>query len=348
LSAGGPRRVLVTGASGFVGAWIARGLHEGGYRVRALHRRTPPPEALVELAARGLEVRRGDLTQEPDARAAVEGQEAVVHAAGLASDWGPEQRFLQHNVEATVWLLEAARQAACRLFVFVGSVSVHGFGPHRRTTEQGPYYPLISFYQTTKRQAEESVLAADGPQMRTVVLRPANVYGPGDATTFYRLLAAQRRGIRGTLGGGRRLTSVIYVEDLVQAVVRVLENEAAAGQVFNIASGEEVRWAELLGYTASLLGVRPWLELPVALARVLAPLLEGVYRLFGIRTDPPLTRYRVAHVAHDFDFSIEKARRLLGWSPQVDWKEGLRRTVAAFLKDRGGAEEISRPYRMYS
>jgi nucleoside-diphosphate-sugar epimerase len=337
----GTRRVLVTGASGFIGGWIARGLHERGYAVRALYRRERPPARLAALAAAGVEVVRGDLTRDPDARAAVSAQEAVVHAAGLL-DWGPAELFQRLNVEATARLLAEARADGCRVFLYIGSAAVHGFGPHHRSTEQGPYYAPVSAYQTSKRQAEEAVLAANAPGFRTTVLRPANVYGPGDTTTLYRMLAGQERGIRTTLGGGRRLTSVVYIEDLVRAVVLALESEAAAGQVFNITSGEQVSWGELMGYSASLLGVHPWFELPLPVAWVLAGLLSGSYRLLGIRRDPPLTPYRWAHVAHDFDFSIQKARRLLGYRPQVGWREGLRRTVEAYREDQRRARSQSR------
>jgi nucleoside-diphosphate-sugar epimerase len=233
-----------------------------------------------------------------------------------------------------VRLLEEARAAGCGVFVFLGSISVHGFGPHVQTTEEGPYYPLCNPYQRTKKLAEEAVLAANGPGFRTVVLRPADVYGPGDTTTFYRLLSAQERGIRGTLGGGLRLASLVAVEDLVQAVHLALERGQSAGQAFNITGGEPNTWRQLLGYTASLLGVRPWLELPLFVARPAAAVLSAVYAFLGIRQDPPLTPYRVEHVAYDFDFSIEKAQKLLGYSPTVGWREGLARTVAAYRAEK--------------
>ena len=333
----GRRRVLVTGASGFIGGWIARGLHERGYAVRALYRRERLPQQLAALAAAGVEVVRGDLGCEDEVRSAVRAQEAVVHAAGLVTDWGPKELFRRQIVEATQRLAAEARAAGCRVFLYISSAAVHGFGPHHRSTEEGPYYAPVSPYQTSKRLAEEAVLAANASGFRTAVLRPADVYGPGDTTTFYHLLGGQERGIRATLGRGRRLTSVVYIEDLLQAVALALESEAAAGQVFNITSGEQVSWGELMGYTASLLGVHPWFELPLPLGRALAGLLSGCYRLLGIRRAPPLTLYRWAHIAYDFDFSIEKARRLLGYSPQVGWREGLRRMVAAYREDRAMA-----------
>lgn len=333
------RRVLVTGASGFIGGWIARGLAERGYAVRALYRRPRPPAFLERLAAGKVEIERRDLAWPEDARAAVRGMEAVVHAAALASDWGDAELFRRQNVEITVRLVEEARAAGCRVFVYLSSISVHGFGPHVQTNEEGPYYPLGNPYQRTKKQAEEAVLAANGPGFRTVALRPADVYGPGDTTTFYRLLEAQERGIRGTLGGGLRLASLVAVEDLVQAAALALEREQSAGQAFNITGGEPNTWRQLLGYTASLLGVRPWLELPLFVARPVAAVLAAVYGFLGIRRDPPLTPYRVEHVAYDFDFSIEKAQRLLGFSPTVGWREGLARTVAAYRAERQAPQQ---------
>jgi nucleoside-diphosphate-sugar epimerase len=330
----GLRKVLVTGASGFIGGWVARGLAEKGYAVRALYRRPRPPAFLEALAGMGAEVERCDLAWPEDTRAAVRGVQAIVHAAALASDWGDAEAFRRQNVEATMRLLEEARAAGCGVFVFLSSVCVHGFGPHVQTTEEGPYYPLRNPYQRSKKQAEEAVLAANRPGFRAVVLRPANVYGPGDTTTFYRLLDAQEKGIRGTLGGGLRLTSLVAVEDLVQAVGLALECEQGGGQVFNISGGEPNTWRQLLGYTASLLGARPWFELPLFVARPLAAALAAVYAFLGIRKDPPLTPYRVEHVAHDFDFSIEKAQKVLGYKPAVGWREGLARTVAAYRADQ--------------
>jgi nucleoside-diphosphate-sugar epimerase len=323
--------LLITGASGFIGGWLAAGALQRGYRLRAQYRRCTPPPGLAALAGRGVDLVRADLASPGSARGVVAGATRVVHAAGLVRDWAPEAAYETHNLQATVRLCEAARAAGCREFLFVSSIAVHGFGPHRHSTEDGPYYPPISGYQRSKREAEAGVLAAGSRDFRVTVLRPGNVYGPGDTTTFYRLLRAQEQGIRGTLGGGRRLTCPVYVEDFSRAVFLALENQAIGGEVFNITGGEEVRWAELMDWTARLLGVRPWLELPIAVARPLARLLVGLYRLLGLRGEPPLTPYRVEHVAHDFHFSIEKARRLLGFQPQVGWREGLRRTVEAYL-----------------
>jgi nucleoside-diphosphate-sugar epimerase len=334
MASGGFRRILVTGSSGFIGGWTARILVERGYTVRAQYRRSRVPTHLEEIGKRGAELQRRDLTVADEVRKLLHGVEAVVHCAALARDWGYERDYLLHNLEVTKYLVDEARRAGCRVFVFLSSLSVYGFGKHRGSTEEGPFYPHHSGYQRSKKLAEEFVLSSAAPEFRIVVLRSGNAYGPGDTTTFYRLFAAQERGVRGTISGNRALTSPVYVEDLIEAVILALENEAGAGQVFNITSGEEVTWEEMMQYTAELLGVRPWFELPISLAWIAAYLFNGIYRLFRIKSEPVIFPYRVAHIARDYNFSIEKARRVLGYQPKIDWRTGLSRTVAAYKRYR--------------
>ncbi|MBN1835921.1 MAG: NAD-dependent epimerase/dehydratase family protein [Spirochaetales bacterium] len=329
--------VLVTGASGFVGGQAARTLAERGCRVRALYRRAAPPPGLLGLAERGVELVRGDLEEPQTVRRVVQGVERVVHAGGPAQYWGPEELFRRGILEVTLRLLEESRRAGCRVFVYVSSLSVHGFGPHRGSSEEGPYYPLMTPYQRYKREAERAVVAGAEAPLRTLVLRPGDVYGPGDLTTFYRLLHYQRKGVKGVVGRGEHLTSLVYVEDLAEAILRALEKEGVSGEIFNVTGGEEVTWREALDYTASLLGVRPWLNLPVPVARFLVTaVLTPVFALAPLPVGQYLTRYAIEHVVHDFHFSIEKARRLLGYEPRVSWREGLRRTVEAYLEHEPG------------
>jgi len=326
------RKVLITGSSGFIGGWIARILTIRGYAVRAQYRRSRPPQNLEEIRLHGAELKRCDLTAAGDAAAAVRGMDAVVHCAALARDWGYEREYYKQNVEVTANLIDAARQAGVRVFVFLSSLSVHGFGGHRGSTEEGPFYRHVSGYQRSKKAAEQLVLSRNTPEFRVTVLRSGNAYGPGDTTTFYRLLAAQEKGVRGTIGGSRVLTSPIYIEDLVQAVILALEIEAGAGQVFNISSGEAVAWNQMMSHCAGLLGVRPWLEFPVFAAWIAAYLFNGIYRLLRIKAEPVVFPYRVAHITRDYNFSIEKARKVLGFRPQTDWRTGLSKTVAAYRR----------------
>jgi 2-alkyl-3-oxoalkanoate reductase len=326
-------KVLVTGASGFVGGWVARALHARGESVRAVYRRATIPDHLARLVAGGAEVLRQDLGVAGEADAAVREVDAVIHAAARTGDWGTPELFREQNLDITVRLVDAASRAGCRCFVYVSTIAVHGFGPHVDSTEEGPYYPLIHPYQVSKKMAEEHVLSRNSPDLRTTCVRPGIVYGPLDTTTLYRLLEAQRLGVRGTLGGGRSLTCPVYVEDLAEAVLLALGQERSAGEVFDITGGERVTWREFLDHAAELQGARPWIDVPLPVARAAAAVLDGLFGFLRIPASakmPPVTRYRVAQLAYDFHFSIEKARRLLGYLPRVGWQEGLRRAVEAF------------------
>jgi nucleoside-diphosphate-sugar epimerase len=328
------RRVLVTGASGFVGGWIVRVLSKRRIPLRALYRRAEPPEELRALQGRGVELQRGDLAEADAARRAVDGVDAVVHAAGPSQYWGPEGLFRTGIYETTLRLLEQSRAAGVSVFVYLSSLSVHGLGTHRQSTEEGPYYPLITHYQRYKRMTEEAVIAACEPTFRTVALRPGDVYGPGDRTTFYRMVHYQRRGVKAVVGHGRYLTSLVYAEDLAEAVLGALRREEAGGEIINVTGGEEVTWRDVLDRTADLVGAHPWFTLPVPLARfVVRAVLTPFFTLVPLPVGNYLSRYAIEHVVHDFHFDISKARRLLGYRPAVPWREGIRRTVEAYLKE---------------
>jgi nucleoside-diphosphate-sugar epimerase len=279
-------------------------------------------------------VQRRDLSQPGEIEAAVRGIGSIVHAAALVNDWGRLEDFQAINVDLTARLSESARKEGCRVFVYISSVAVHGFGPHVYSCEEGPYYPLFNPYQLTKKMAEELVLSQSDEGFRTCSIRPGNVCGPGDTTTFYPIFSALEKGVMGYLGGGHTLTCPVYIDDLVKAIVLALEKEQSNAEAFNITGGEEVTWHQLLTHVASLLGVRaPRISLPARLAYSVAGLLSTGYRLLGIRSSPPITRYRVAQLINDYHFSIDKARSLLGYVPRVGWQDGMRRTVAAYQED---------------
>jgi nucleoside-diphosphate-sugar epimerase len=326
----------VTGASGFVGGHLAEALQAQGAAVRAVYRREQAPPFLAGLEKKGAEVRRLDLTRAGEAREAVRGMEAVVHAAGLAHYWGPYERFRIHNYDLTVRLLEEARAAGCRVFVYTSSVVVHGFGPHPDTREEGPYLSLWHPYAQTKKMAEEFVLSRNGEGFRTTAIRPANVYGPRDTTITARILQALESGALISIGGGTRRIALVYIDDLVQALILALRCAESGGQAFNIAGGESVSLQEVLEYAFGLMGIRPLrLGLPPFLAFGLAGLLEVVYRRLGARGAPPLARYLVAQLAYDYHFRIDRAREVLGYRPQVGYREGIARTLRSFGRIKG-------------
>ena len=320
------RLAFVTGANGFVGSNLVRGLFREGWSVRGLARETSDLSFLDGL---DVPLVRGDLTDEGALRRGAEGADVVFHVAALASDWGPWRTLHRTNVVGTANVVAAAAAAGARRLVHVSSASVHGFAGYRDRVETDPTPRSPYPYVETKRRAEE-IVRRHG--IEHVIVRPGNVYGPRDRITSLPMLEAMRKGWMGVLDGGRRLTCPTYVGNLVEALVLAADAPCAAGRVYIVTDGLEITWRGWLDALAAALGVAsPRLSLPSGIARRVAFGLEAVYRSVGATAAPPLTRYRVANGANDYHFSVERARRELGWSPRIGLEEACSRTAEWFL-----------------
>jgi 2-alkyl-3-oxoalkanoate reductase len=337
----GPPRIVVTGASGFVGGSVARALVDRGVFVRAVYRRSEPPQALRLLARRGAELVRADLERESCAGALVAGCSSVVHAAAKVLDYGRAGDFERANVETTRSLITAAAEAGCSRFLYVSSIAVHGFGRHVDSTENGPYYPLESAYQRTKFAAENLVRSDGRGRIETVVVRPGLVYGPGDTTTLTPLFDLLVAGRLPRLEGFANLNCPIYIDDLARGIVLALEHPAATGATLDVVSGEKVALGEAIDFAARELRVpSPSRRLGNRAARLIATVGEWASAATGYGFRPPLTRYLVSQLSNDFHFAPQTIEELLGFRAEIEWREGIRRAVADYLGRHPIAAEV--------
>jgi nucleoside-diphosphate-sugar epimerase len=311
---------LVTGGSGFLGRHLARGLAERGDRVRALVR---DPASASELTALGVEVVQGDLTDEASLRRAVAGVDRLFHAAGLVGDWIDRERAVAVNVDGTRRLLEAAVQAGVTRAVHVSSLSVLGTKHHRGTDETGPY-AYGDPYTDTKIESERLALefASDG-RIEVVVIRPGFVYGPGDNHVLGPLVERLRSGRFAFVGDGSKELNTVYVDDVVQAALLADAVPAAAG-IYNITDGRNTTLREFVTCVCAHLGLElPTRQVPAVVARAAAAIMEPVARAAGTKGPPPLSRGRLRFLHYNQRYSIERARRELGYEPRVSYREGL-------------------------
>jgi nucleoside-diphosphate-sugar epimerase len=304
-------RVLVTGATGFVGRALVRRLLADGRQVRAAVR--PGATALpreVETAV------IGDIGPETDWRTALAGVGAIVHLAARAHvlrDSSPDVHALYRavNTLGALRLAEAAAAAGVRRFVFLSSARVHGdHSTGAPFTESSPL-AATDPYGRSKAEAERGLaaLAAAGG-LDPVILRPPLVYGPGARGNFARLVRLVARGVPLPLGAVRNRRSLVFVGNLVDAIVRSLDHPAAARETFMVSDGEDVSTAELVRRIAQAIG-RPARLMPVPV---------GLLRLGGAVTGHSDD---VARLLDDLAVDSSKIRTRLAWRPPYSLDEGL-------------------------
>lgn len=317
-------RALVTGATGFTGGHLARGLARRGYTVRALVR---DPARAGDLAASGVELATGDLRDRSSLDAAARGMDVVFNVAAIYRQAGlATETYRAVNATAVGDVIAAAANAGVRRVVHCSTVGVHGDVEHPPANEDAPLKPG-DVYQETKLEGER--IARDAGQrlgVQVAIVRPTGIYGPGDRRLL-KLFRGVVRGFLPILGRGEIYYHLTYIDDLVEGFRLCGEHPAAAGRTYILAGGEVTTLNELVARIATVAGVRPpRIHLPVWPFWLAGAMCEAICAPFGI--EPPLYRRRVDFYTKSRAFDISRARQEIGYAPEVGLNDGIARTLA--------------------
>lgn len=317
------KKVLVTGATGFTGSHLAEELVNQGYQVRALAR---PKKDTTKLEKLGIEIVRGNLTEKDTLPAAVKNVDTVYHIAAVFREQNvPHQYFFDVNVGGTKNLLEVARDAGVRRFVHCSTVGVQGEIKNPPARETDPYGPG-DYYQQSKVEGEKLALQFfKENDIEGVVFRPVGIYGPGDRR-FLKIFKFVNSGGFRMIGRGDVLYHLTFVKDLARGIILCGEKKEAVGEIFTLGGNEYVPLTEYIQLLAEALGVpAPTKKMPLWPVWVGAVICEAL--CYPLRISPPLYRRRLDFFTKDRAFDISKAKKLLGYNPQVDLKTGLKITA---------------------
>jgi nucleoside-diphosphate-sugar epimerase len=319
-------KVLVTGGGGFLGKGIVRELLKRKYVVRSFSRNDYP-----ELVALGAETVKGDLKDLDAVSKAVEGSDAVIHTAAKAGVWGSYQDYYETNVTGTLNVISACKAHGVRKLVYTSSPSVVFDGRDQEGIDESAMIPksFLAHYPRTKAIAEQEVMAANGPDLATVSLRPHLIWGPNDNHLIPRLIRmAQQKKLR-FVGRNDKLVDSVYIDNAVDAHLIALEKlspeSPIAGRVFFITNQEPVPMSFLIN------GILNAARLPAVTRRIPAPiayglgaLLESVHTLFSLPGEPRMTRFvaRQLSTAHWYD--DRAAKTCLGYEPRLTLADGLK------------------------
>lgn len=318
-------RILVTGATSLLGGAVARRLLERGDDVRAFQRRPGSPV---------VDERLGSIEDETAVASAAEGADAILHLAARVGVTGRWLDFEETNVGGTANVIAAARAVGARRLVHVSSPSVGHAGTSLVGAGAAPADPGAArgHYARSKAMAERLALAAQGPELDVVAIRPHLVWGPGDTQLIGRIVDRARAGRLAIVGSGAALVDTTYVDNAAEALVAAIDRAPElGGRALVVSNGQPRPIAELVTRIAASAGLPPpTRHVPAVAARVGGRILERWWELTGREDDPPMTGFLAEQLSTAHWFDQRDTRRALGWEPVVDLDEGFRRLTEWF------------------
>jgi nucleoside-diphosphate-sugar epimerase len=318
---------FITGATGFVGSHVAERVRQQGHTARCLVRSSGDTAFLKSI---GAEIVVGELMDTAALSAALDGVDVVVHSAAKVGDWGPVEDYRQVNVEGLRALLDAVKGKPISRFVHVSSLGVYEARHHYGTDETEPM-PALHIDGYTQSKVEAEALALEywrTEKVPVTVLRPGFIYGPRDRSVLPRLIERLKAGSVVYIARGRYALNTTFVGNLVDAIMIAAEHPAAIGEVFNITDGEFVSKRKFFETVADGLGLpRPKRNIPLFLAKVLARWRERAFRKRNSPTPPRLTQAVLKFAGLNLDYSIGKARTVLGYSPRTGFDDGMNQAI---------------------
>lgn len=318
-----PQKVFVTGANGFIGRVLVERYRTLGSEVRGVDLRAGGDGSIVE----------GDVSSPGEWQRHVEGCDVVIHTAALVGMYSSAEGYWESNVRAPRVVLDAAVAGGAQRFVHLSSIVTFGFDFEGEVDERTPVRPNGVHYVDTKIASEQVVLAAhaDG-QVPCTIVRPGDVYGPGSRPWTIEPVQRLKARQLALPAGGRGMHSPVYVDDLVEGVVRAAAVPEAAGRIFTVTGAEPVTIGEFIAHYCRMLGVDPPRSVPAPVARAVAGAIDAVARLRRVRNE--VTPAAIDYFMRRGTYSIARAREVLGYEPVVDLQEGMRRTEA-WLRSEG-------------
>lgn len=311
-------KVIVTGATGFLGRVVCRKLKEQGYEVLATGRNLKMGEQLVvPFLPLDLSIPIGCSPLEGD---------ALIHCAALSSPWGKKQDFYRHNVLATRHVIDACRKNGIRRLIHVSTPSIYFDFTDRLLVKEDDPLPnnFANHYAATKREAE--LLIKQATDLETITIRPRGLFGPGDTVLFPRLLKASQKGKLPLFRNGEASVDITYVDNVVDALLLCLNAGAhCLGKTYNITNGEPRELSVLLEQVCTATGtpMNP-VRLPYALGYGIAALMEASCTLLPLG-EPLMTRYTLSLLAKSQTLDITAAKRDLCYNPAISLDEGIER-----------------------
>lgn len=316
-------RILVTGGTGFTGSHLVKRLLARGHNVDVLDNQKGI--FYNELINLGAKIYIGEITDRSIVDRLTSNCGAVFHiAAAFRGVNLPKKIYWNVNVEGTRIMCDSSLRNGAKRFIYCSTEGVHGRIPNPPADENAPIAPK-DYYQFSKYKGEGVVQEYIKKGLKAVIIRPTAIYGPGDPGRFLLLFRWAKKGVFLMFGSGKITYHPVYIDNLSDAFELAMEKESALGQTYLIADDRYYSLNELVKKVGDSIGVNVKItHLPFFPLLISSYICEWLCMPFGIT--PPLFVRRADWYRENRGFSIEKAKRELGYIPKIDIDTGLRIT----------------------
>lgn len=337
------KKILITGANGFLGSNLTKYLSRyADYEIFAMVRPGATINFLHEIqkcqgaSEKKIEIIEADILEEKSVEKALAGMDIVIHLAGMVSDWGRKEDFLNLNVEGTGRILKGAEKGGVTRVIYLSSLTVHSMNGHTYSDESVSTDMKAYHYGVSKKMGEDLVMnwTSQKDHVQSAVVRPGFlIYGPYDRNTFIKLLDAIKSHKFCFINRGRKLISYVYVENLCYGIEQLIKAPQING-AYNILDGN-VSWKEWIQYWADAVNVRaPKLSVSYWFVLPFVAVLEGFFKLLKIGKAPILTLYRIRIMFKDLAFVANRMKTEIGYEPPVSLEESIKATLDFFYQSK--------------
>jgi len=323
--------ILVTGGGGFLGRAIVGRLVDRGNHVRSLARNLYPA-----LDALGVEQIQGNIADPAVVDEACQGMDAVLHVAAKPPPWGEYNDYYQTNIVGTRNIINACLHQRVSRLIHTSTPSVIFNGGSLEGVDESFPYPARynAYYPATKAVAEQCVVKASAQGLKTIILRPHEIWGPGDRHFVPRLLARAKK--LKQIGDGKNLVDTTYIDNAADAHIlaadKLKANPRLSGNIYFISQDEPIPAWDMINAILKAAGYEPVKgKVPFRVAWIIGAVLEFFYKTLRLSGEPQMTRFLAEAVATSHWFNITAAKKDLGYRPQVSTRKGLER-LAEWLK----------------
>lgn len=318
-------KILITGATGFLGKYIIDELKEYDYKIVAFGRNEKIGKNLED---ENINFFKGDFTNIDELYEASKDVDMIVHAGALSTVWGRWEDFYTTNVVGTENVLKICRERKIKRLVYISSPSIYASAKDQLEVleDEAPLENNLNFYIKSKILAEKKI--REYSDIPTVILRPRGLFGIGDTSIIPRLLKLNTEKGIPLFNNGEHKVDITCVENVALAVRLSLECEKAIGNVYNITNNEPMKFKEILDLFFKEMGIEGrYKHLNYNCIKILVNFLESFYKFFQIKKEPILTRYTLYLLRYSQTLSIEKAKQDLNYRPKLTIIEGIKKYV---------------------